>query len=62
MATVPVETAKPMIFGIILVSIMILRPGGLLQERRRARELHPETAQIAEEEQVELYTVRTGEI
>jgi branched-chain amino acid transport system permease protein len=62
MTTVPVPTAKPMIFGIILVSIILLRPGGLLPERRRARELHPETQQIAEEEQVELYTVRTGEI
>jgi branched-chain amino acid transport system permease protein len=62
MSTVPVATAKPLIFGVILVSMMILRPGGLLPERRRARELHPETEQIAEEEQVELYTVRTGEI
>jgi branched-chain amino acid transport system permease protein len=62
METVPVETAKPMIFGVILVGMMLLRPGGLLPERRRARELHPETAQITEEEQVELYTVRTGEI
>jgi branched-chain amino acid transport system permease protein len=62
LSTLPVATAKPMIFGIILVSIMLLRPGGLLQERRRARELHPETEQIAEEGQAELYTVRTGEI
>jgi branched-chain amino acid transport system permease protein len=62
LSTVPVATAKPMIFGIILVSIMLLRPGGLVQERRRARELHPETQQIAEEGQTELYTVRTGEI
>jgi branched-chain amino acid transport system permease protein len=51
-----------MIFGIILVTMMLLRPGGLLPERRRARELHPETEQILEEEQTELYTVRTGEI
>jgi hypothetical protein len=41
---------------------MILRPGGLWPERRRARELHPETEQVLEEEQEELFTVRTGEI
>jgi hypothetical protein len=58
----PVLSAKPMIFGIILVGIMLLRPQGLLPEKRRARELHPETDQVLEEEQAELYTVRTGEI
>jgi branched-chain amino acid transport system permease protein len=58
----PVLSAKPMIFGIILVGIMLLRPQGLLPEKRRARELHPETEQVLEEEQAELYTVRTGEI
>jgi branched-chain amino acid transport system permease protein len=51
-----------MIFGIILVGIMLLRPQGLLPERRRARELHPDTEQTLAEEQTELYTVRTGEI
>jgi branched-chain amino acid transport system permease protein len=58
----PLTTAKPMIFGFILVGIMLLRPEGLWPERRRARELHPETEQTLEEENVELYTVRTGEI
>jgi branched-chain amino acid transport system permease protein len=51
-----------MLFGLILVGIMLLRPEGLWPERRRARELHPDTAQTLEEEQAELYTVRTGEI
>jgi branched-chain amino acid transport system permease protein len=58
----PVTSAKPMLFGLILVGIMLLRPEGLWPERRRARELHPDTAQTLEEEQAELYTVRTGEI
>ena len=58
----PILTAKPMLFGFILVAIMLLRPQGLLPERRRARELKPETEQALEEEQAELYTVRTGEI
>jgi branched-chain amino acid transport system permease protein len=62
MQGLPVLTAKPMIFGIILVGIMLLRPQGLLPERRRARELHPDTEQTLAEEQTELYTVRTGEI
>lgn len=58
----PVTTAKPMIFGFILVGIMLLRPQGLWPEQRRARELRPETELALEEEQAELYTVRTGEI
>jgi branched-chain amino acid transport system permease protein len=62
MSTVPVATAKPMIFGFILVGMMLLRPQGLWPERRRARELRPETEFELEEEQEELYTVRTGEI
>lgn len=62
LAGLPLLSAKPMIFGFILVGIMLLRPQGLWPERRRARELHPETEQVLAEEQEELYTVRTGEI
>jgi branched-chain amino acid transport system permease protein len=62
MATVPIASAKQMILGIILVGVMLLRPQGLWPERRRARELQPETELELEEEQAELYTVRTGEI
>lgn len=62
MAGLPIASAKPMLFGIILVGIMLLRPQGLWPERRRARELQPETALELEGEQEELYTVRTGEI
>jgi len=58
----PLLTAKPMIFGFILVGIMLLRPQGLWPERRRARELRPETEQVLGEEQTEIYTVGTGEI
>jgi branched-chain amino acid transport system permease protein len=60
--SLPVTSAKPMLFGLILVGIMLLRPAGLWPERRRARELHPETEHELEGEQAELYTVRTGEI
>lgn len=62
LAGLPVLSAKPMIFGIILVAIMLLRPQGLWPERRRAHELQPETEQVLSEEDTELYTVRTGEI
>ena len=57
----PFSTAKPMIFGIILVAMMLLRPQGIWPSRRRARELHPDTDQLAEEDE-ELWTLRTGEI
>lgn len=60
--SVPLSTAKPMIFGLILVGIMLLRPQGLFSERRRARELRPETEQESQEAVEELYTLRTGEI
>lgn len=62
LAQLPVVSAQPMIFGFILLFTMLLRPQGIWPERRRARELHPETEQILDEEQTELYTVRTGEI
>jgi branched-chain amino acid transport system permease protein len=57
----PFSTAKPMIFGIILVAMMLLRPQGIWPSRRRARELHPDADQLAEEDE-ELWTLRTGEI
>ena len=55
-------SAKPLILGIILVAMMLLRPQGLWPERRHARELSPETALESKEEQEELWTIRTGEI
>lgn len=60
--SLPLLSAKPMIFGFILVGIMLLRPQGLWPEQRRARELQPETALELEGEQEEMWTVRTGEI
>lgn len=62
LANAPLPTAKPLILGIILVAVMLLRPQGLWPERRRAREFHPETEQEAEEQNEELWSVRTGEI
>jgi branched-chain amino acid transport system permease protein len=52
--------ARPLIFGIILVSIMLLRPQGIWPSSTRARELQPATEQILAEENQELYTTREG--
>lgn len=59
MANLNLVTATPLIFGIILLLTMLLRPQGLWPSRTRARELHPEDVEIQEEENAELYTVRT---
>jgi branched-chain amino acid transport system permease protein len=45
-----------LIFGAILVSIMVLRPEGLLPNVRRRRELH------AEEAEEEMYEQRVGDV
>ncbi|MGH2441596.1 MAG: branched-chain amino acid ABC transporter permease [Chloroflexota bacterium] len=52
-------SARPLIFGAILLIMMLLRPQGLWPSSTRARELHPDTEDISEEENVELYTART---
>jgi len=62
MGAVPLESARPMVYGLILVGIMLLRPQGLWPSRRRARELHPETQGEADAENLDLHTVATGEI
>lgn len=51
-------TARPLIYGAILLVIMLLRPQGLWPSRTRARELQPETAEMLDEENVELSAVR----
>jgi branched-chain amino acid transport system permease protein len=58
----PLDSSKPMIYGIILVSIMLLRPQGLWPSRRRARELRPATPAEAAAENEDLRTLATGEI
>lgn len=52
-------SARPLIFGLILVAIMLLRPQGLWPSRTRARELNPATASVLAEENADLYDVRT---
>jgi branched-chain amino acid transport system permease protein len=57
---VNLSNASQLIFGVILVSIMLLRPQGIWPSRTRAREMQPQTAEILAEENEELYTAREG--
>jgi branched-chain amino acid transport system permease protein len=59
MHNVNLQTASPLLFGVILLSTMLLRPQGIWPSSTRARELKPETAEIQQEENAELYTART---
>ena len=59
MATLNLDTATPLIYGIILLGMMLLRPQGLWPSRIRAIELQPQTEQILQEEDQQLYTART---
>jgi branched-chain amino acid transport system permease protein len=47
-----------LVFGLALVLMMLLRPGGLFPSRQRAAELQPESDDISVQEQEDLYDVR----
>lgn len=55
-------SARPLLFGLILLLIMLLRPQGLWPSGTRTRELQPETAQVLSEENTELYAVRAEQV
>ncbi|HEX6510077.1 MAG TPA: ABC transporter ATP-binding protein [Chloroflexota bacterium] len=59
MHNVNLQTASPLLFGIILLVTMLVRPQGLWPSRTRARELRPATEDVLEEENAELATIRT---
>lgn len=48
-----------LVFGLALVLMMLLRPGGLFPSKQRAAELAPADQDIAVQEQQDLYDVRT---
>jgi branched-chain amino acid transport system permease protein len=48
---------KFLVFGLALVIMMLLRPEGLLPSSRRKAELHPETEDISEAENQQMYDV-----
>jgi branched-chain amino acid transport system permease protein len=47
-----------LVFGLALVLMMLLRPGGLFPSKQRAAELQPESDDISVQEQEDLYDVR----
>jgi branched-chain amino acid transport system permease protein len=48
-----------LVFGLALVLMMLLRPGGLFPSKQRAAEMQPEDEDISIQEQETLYDVRT---
>ncbi len=59
MATVNLGTATPLLFGLILLFTMLLRPQGLWPSTTRARELAPATSEILDEGNEQLYVDRS---
>ena len=50
---------RDLVFGLALVLMMVLRPGGLFPSKQRAAEMQPDDEDIAIQEQQDLYDVRT---
>lgn len=50
-----VSNYRYLVFGLLMVVMMAWRPQGILPSSRRARELHPETEKLADEQQQTLY-------
>ncbi|MCB0984910.1 MAG: branched-chain amino acid ABC transporter permease [Ilumatobacter sp.] len=48
-----------LVFGLALVLMMVLRPGGLFPSRQRAAEMQPEDEDISIQEQQDSYDIRT---
>jgi branched-chain amino acid transport system permease protein len=57
LAKFSLDDKKMLIFGLLLVLMMLLRPEGLLPSARRKAELHPEAEDIVVAEQETLYEV-----
>jgi branched-chain amino acid transport system permease protein len=47
------------VFGLALVLMMLLRPGGLFPSKQRAAEMQPESEDISVQEQQDLFDIRT---
>jgi branched-chain amino acid transport system permease protein len=59
LATHNVGTDRYLVFGLALVLMMLVRPGGLFPSKQRAAELAPEMPDVSVQEQQDLYDVRT---
>jgi branched-chain amino acid transport system permease protein len=57
LATHDLKQDKFLVFGLALVIMMLLRPEGLLPSASRKAELHPETEDISEAENQQMYDV-----
>jgi branched-chain amino acid transport system permease protein len=49
-----------LVFGLLMVIMMAVRPQGIIPSTRRAQELHPEDEKVLEEENQQLYDVEHG--
>jgi branched-chain amino acid transport system permease protein len=47
-----------LVFGMALVLMMLLRPGGLFPNKQRAAELEPETLDMSVQEQEDMFDIR----
>ena len=52
---------KFLVFGLALVIMMLLRPEGLVPSARRKAELHPESEDISEAENQQMYDVEAAD-
>jgi branched-chain amino acid transport system permease protein len=52
------QSDRFLIFGLALVLMMILRPGGLFPSRQRAAEMAPDDEDVTDQEQQTMYDVR----
>jgi hypothetical protein len=52
------QSDRFLIFGLALVLLMILRPGGLFPSKERAAEMSPDDEDVTNQEQQTMYDVR----
>jgi len=49
-----------LVFGLLMVIMMAVRPQGMIPSTRRAQELHPEDEKVLEEEDQSLWDLKHG--
>lgn len=58
--TSAVSSYRYLVFGLLMVIMMALRPQGIIPSKRRARELHPESEAALDEQNQTLYDAEHG--
>jgi len=56
----PLQAYRLLIFGVLLMVMMVVRPEGIVVSRRRRRELRPEDDELATRQRETLYDVERG--